>query len=73
VIANDSGPLQLAAALGVNALGIFGPSDPRVWGPYPLTSRSNRFVQAPVSNLRLLQAKEVYARFLSFSAESDSA
>lgn len=69
VIANDCGPLHLAASLGVNVLGIYGPTDPRSWGPFPLTSRSNRFVQAPVGNLRLLQAKEVYARFLAFSNE----
>lgn len=69
VIANDCGPLHLAAAMGVKVLGIYGPTDPRVWGPYPLDSRSNRFIQAPVGNLRLLQAKEVYARFLAVSEE----
>ena len=35
VIANDSGPMHLAAALGVRVLGIFGPTDPRLFGPYP--------------------------------------
>ncbi|HUR56260.1 MAG TPA: glycosyltransferase family 9 protein, partial [Opitutaceae bacterium] len=34
VIANDSGPMHLAAALGVRVLGIFGPTDPRLFGPY---------------------------------------
>lgn len=34
VIGNDSGPLQLAAALGRPTAMIFGPSDPRVTGPY---------------------------------------
>lgn len=63
VIANDSGPLHLAAALGVPTLGVFGPSDPRIWGPYPLEAASNHWIQAPVGNLRILQAKEVYARF----------
>src|SRR5262249_39796058 len=35
VIANDSGPMHLAAAVGVPVLGIFGVSDPsrtRPWG-----------------------------------------
>jgi lipopolysaccharide heptosyltransferase II len=32
-IGNDSGPMHLAAALGVPALGIFGPGSPRTTGP----------------------------------------
>jgi ADP-heptose:LPS heptosyltransferase len=63
VITNDSGPMHLAAALGVKTLGIFGPTDPRLFGPYPLTSPTNFVVQAPVGDLKLLSAKEVYARF----------
>jgi len=62
VVSNDSGPLQLAAALGVKTLGIFGPTDPRLSGPYPLTSATNFFIQAPVGDLRLLSARDVFAR-----------
>ncbi len=63
VIANDSGPMHLAAALGVRVLGIFGPTDPRLFGPYPPTAPGNVVVQAPVGDLKLLSAKDVYARF----------
>ncbi|MDB6094829.1 MAG: glycosyl transferase family 9 [Verrucomicrobia bacterium] len=63
VITNDSGPMHLAAALGVKTLGIFGPTDPRLFGPYPLTAPTNFVVQAPVGDLKLLSAKDVYARF----------
>ncbi len=63
VISNDSGPMHLAAALGVKVMGIFGPTDPRLFGPYPLTAPSNVVVQAPVGDLKLLSAKDVYARF----------
>jgi heptosyltransferase I len=63
VIANDSGPMHLAAALGVRVLGIFGPTDPRLFGPYPLNAPTNVVVQAPVGDLKLLSAKEVYTRF----------
>ncbi len=63
VISNDSGPMHLAAALGVRVLGIFGPTDPRLFGPYPLTAPTNVVVQAPVGDLKLLSAKEVYTRF----------
>jgi heptosyltransferase I len=63
VISNDSGPMHLAAALGVRTLGIFGPTDPRHYGPYPLNAPTNHVVQAPVGDLKLLPAKEVFARF----------
>jgi ADP-heptose:LPS heptosyltransferase len=63
VISNDSGPMHLAAALGVRTLAIFGPTDPRLFGPYPLRAPTNFVVQAPVGDLKLLTAKEVFARF----------
>ena len=31
---NDSGPAHMAAALGVPLLVLFGPSEPRIWGPW---------------------------------------
>ena len=68
VIANDSGPMHLAAALGIRVVGIFGPTDPRLFGPYPLRSPSNVVVQAPVGDLRMLSAKDVYTRFLRAQA-----
>ena len=70
VICNDSGPLHLAAALGVKTLGVFGPTDPRLFGPYPLNRPTNHVVQAPVGDLRLLTARDVYARFARLDALS---
>ena len=63
VIANDSGPMHLAAAMGVRVMGIFGPTDPRLFGPYPLNAPGNIAVQAPVGDLKLLAVKDVYVRF----------
>ena len=63
VVTNDSGPMHLAAALGVRVLGIFGPTDPRLYGPYPPEAPTNFVLQAPVGDLKLLTAKDVYARF----------
>jgi len=34
VVGNDSGPLHLAAALSVPVVGLYGPTDPAVVGPY---------------------------------------
>ncbi len=63
VISNDSGPMHLAAALGVRTLAIFGPTDPRICGPYPIDAPTNVVVQAPVGDMKLLTAREVYLRF----------
>jgi heptosyltransferase-1 len=35
VVAADTGPLHLAAALGMPAVGLYGPTDPARNGPYP--------------------------------------
>ncbi len=32
-IGNDSGVTHLAAATGVNTIALFGPTDPKIWGP----------------------------------------
>jgi predicted lipopolysaccharide heptosyltransferase III len=34
LISNDSGPMHMAAALGVPTVGIFGPTNPALQGPY---------------------------------------
>jgi lipopolysaccharide heptosyltransferase I len=34
VVANDSGPIHMAAALGIPVVTMFGPTDPRRTGPY---------------------------------------
>lgn len=33
-LGNDSGPTHLAALAGLDTLAVFGPTDPRVWGPW---------------------------------------
>ncbi len=38
IIANDSGPMHIAAALKVPTLGIFGPTNPKAHGPYSSNS-----------------------------------
>lgn len=39
VICNDGGPLHLAVTQGVKTVSIFGPVDPKVYGPYPPSDR----------------------------------
>ncbi len=35
LIANDSGNIHIATALGIKTVSLFGPVDERVYGPYP--------------------------------------
>ena len=42
-IAPDSGPLHLAAAMGTPVVGIFGPTDPQITGPFWEPNRVVRF------------------------------
>jgi lipopolysaccharide heptosyltransferase I len=34
VVACDTGPLHIASAVGVKVLGLYGPTDPRIYSPY---------------------------------------
>lgn len=34
-VSNDSGPMHIAAAVGTPTIGLFGPSRPEIWFPYP--------------------------------------
>jgi ADP-heptose:LPS heptosyltransferase len=34
IVSNDSGPMHIAASLGIPTLGIFGPTNPLQQGPY---------------------------------------
>jgi heptosyltransferase I len=61
VVANDSGPMHLAAALGRPTLAVFGPTDPERYGPFPLQDPAHIVVQAPNGNLEALSAEDVYA------------
>lgn len=61
VIANDSGPMHLAAAMGKPTLAIFGPTDPALYGPYPLPPHQPSR-QRPQRHPRQSPPKEVLLR-----------
>ncbi|HUO24276.1 MAG TPA: glycosyltransferase family 9 protein [Candidatus Aquilonibacter sp.] len=56
LIGGDTGPLHLAAALGVPAVAIFGPTDPARNGPYGMRSIVLRSPQSLTSHARKDQA-----------------
>ncbi|MEM0966532.1 MAG: glycosyltransferase family 9 protein [Verrucomicrobiota bacterium] len=60
-VANDSGPIHLAAAMNRPVVGVFGPTDPRCYGPYPLDRNINRVVMAPDGNLATLECDRVFS------------
>jgi predicted lipopolysaccharide heptosyltransferase III len=43
-IGNDSGPMHIASALGKPVVAFFGPSDPKIWGPW---NNKGKVVNAP--------------------------
>ncbi len=59
VIANDSGPMHLAAAMGKSLLALFGPTDPALYGPYPLDNPKHHILRSPSSDLKDLELSTV--------------
>ena len=57
VVANDSGPVHLTAALGKSLVGIYGPTDSQRYGPYPVAEHV--VFQAPQQDLAQISAEEV--------------
>lgn len=60
-VTNDSGPMHIAAAMSVPVLGLFGPTSPQLYGPFPLTRPVNRVLCAPDGDLTKLSAESVAA------------
>ena len=49
VVANDSGPVHVATAVGTPVVSIFGPSNDRAWGPYPVGEAQHQVVREQVA------------------------
>ncbi len=49
LVANDSGPVHLAAAVGTPVVAIFGPSNHRAWGPYPTDDPRHQVAREPLA------------------------
>jgi heptosyltransferase-1 len=58
VIAGDTGPLHLAAALERPVVGLFGPTDPARNGPYGTQSRVLRHSSSRVDHSRRVETEE---------------
>ncbi len=69
-VTNDSGPMHLAAAMSIPVLGIFGPTSPALYGPFPPDRESNRTIRAPRGNLASLSPEVVFAECGKFLTPS---
>lgn len=58
-VCNDSGPMHIAAAVGTPVVALFGPTDPRLYGPYPLSRPTHRVLSAPEGDLAALPPEPV--------------
>lgn len=54
MIANDSGPMHIATAVGTPVLGLYGPTDPRLQGPYGKNNRYFRLEELECIGCNLL-------------------
>ncbi len=59
VVSNDSGPMHIAAALGIPVFAIFGPTDPKKTGPY---GKGHIIIQAELSCIPCFRRKCSYMK-----------
>lgn len=69
VVANDSGPMHIAAAIRRPTVAVFGPTDPRLYGPWPIESPQHRVVVAEGGDLAGLSAEVVAEKCLDLLAD----
>ena len=68
IVANDSGPMHLAVAMGCPVLALFGPTDPARYGPYPIPDKTSKVLQAPMGDLSNLSVEQVLECLLNLAS-----
>tara|TARA_B110000305_G_C19416465_1_gene628269 strand:- start:765 stop:1697 length:933 start_codon:yes stop_codon:yes gene_type:complete len=63
VIANDSGPMHLAAAMQIPLIALFGPTNPECYGPYPLDSAVNTVIASTSQDIKDIAIDSVIREF----------
>ncbi|MBC2600261.1 ADP-heptose:LPS heptosyltransferase [Puniceicoccus vermicola] len=59
VVANDSGPMHLAAAMDRHVIAVFGPTDPKLYGPYPFDKPENVSIRGEQGDLKNVSVEAV--------------
>ena len=67
ILANDSGPMHLAAAMGRPVLALFGPTDPARFGPYCIPGAVAKVLEAPKGKLGKLEVDTVKQALLGIA------
>lgn len=70
MIANDSGPMHISSAVGTPVLGLFGPTDPRLQGPYGKNNRYFRIEDLDCIACNLLECPRHHECFRQIPVES---
>lgn len=60
VVANDTGPMHIAAALAKPTIALFGPTKIETYGAYPLDNPRNLNLQAPSRKMDDISVQEVF-------------
>jgi heptosyltransferase I len=81
VVGNDSGPLHIAAALDIPVIGLYGPTDPAVVGPYgrrqavidpdPNLPRTKRYSQSQSHRIENISVDRVMADVVKVFRDSE--
>ena len=69
IVTNDSAPLHLASALERPLIGLFGPTNPLRFGPYPTNSPNAKSIRAPENDLAQLTVEAVENEVLALLGE----
>jgi heptosyltransferase-1 len=72
VLANDSGPMHLAAALGRPVLSVFGPTNPKRFGPYLIDGNCVSTIAAEGGDLKNLSCEKVYRAMFSMTGLAEN-
>ena len=67
IICNDSAPLHIASALRKKMVALFGPTEPEMYGPYPLDYQNNIIIRSftgRIEDIKLNSVKDASNRLL---------
>jgi len=67
IICNDSAPLHIASALRKKMVALFGPTEPEMYGPYPLDYQNNIIIRSftgRIEDIKLNSVTDALSRLL---------